>query len=401
MREKIRTVLLFFQLCFLCLLFGEFAFAEMSNDEKRAFIESLAEPLEEKRIFFRWEPKNSGTKFNEFGEATPESNKHFTTNVEAAGSGIYVSKDLFSSSANGDTLIQVEVPPGYKFLNVDPSTMEKLKENGITTLKELYRLNPKVVVWDENHPAWYVLKETKGVKFKPFSPSDLSIDTLKMIYSLGKERIPMAKYSFDDHVPQERRDFYIGLVRKEMVRRTENSSALAREFIKLIAIEHGGEKVRDVVNRYSPHAETLEEASGWLDATKYLSETDERRIVETIIAKEPPITSSRETVHFLIRAKEYLSKSDVNKILERTPIDSLSSASDILRLTRDYPSGYRKKIIERILTYANSEEYLEELKENLSKSEYRRALKRVRGKKKASNKMAARLRCLREWLAKP
>ena len=63
--------------------------------------------------------------------------------------------------------------------------------------------------------------------------------------------------------------------------------------------------------------------------------------------------------------------------------------------------------MERILAVIISEEELKKLENHLSDSEYRKALKQVRAKMrkssdgKVSNRMAERLKCLKEWLSKP
>ena len=54
MKNKIKMLL-----CFLSLLFISSALAEMSDKEKREFIESLAEPSKEKRVFYRWQSSQS------------------------------------------------------------------------------------------------------------------------------------------------------------------------------------------------------------------------------------------------------------------------------------------------------------------------------------------------------
>ena len=55
--KLMRNFILFFCLYFLCLLFSGFAFAELSDQQKREFIENLTESLKEKQVFYLWHTK--------------------------------------------------------------------------------------------------------------------------------------------------------------------------------------------------------------------------------------------------------------------------------------------------------------------------------------------------------
>ena len=141
----------------------------MSDREKREFIENLVKPFKEKRVFYRWQPKRISKKLIKAGEMTPQLYKHFISkNDSYAGGGLYVSEDITSSMIYGNSFIQVEVEPGYRYLDLlDIKIQEKLKAAGITN-RDIYRLNPGVAVKDikERYPYW-VLKGQEGVRFKP------------------------------------------------------------------------------------------------------------------------------------------------------------------------------------------------------------------------------------------
>ena len=75
--SKRKAVLLFFKFCFLCLYFISNALAEMSDEEKREFIESLAKPSKEKKVFYRWQSEASRKTLIEAGEMTPKLYDYF------------------------------------------------------------------------------------------------------------------------------------------------------------------------------------------------------------------------------------------------------------------------------------------------------------------------------------
>ena len=145
----------------------------MTEDEKRKFIENLAETSTQKKVFYRWQSQKVHDNLLQVGEMTPKLYRHFMgMNDTWAGAGLYVAEDVLSSHQFGSSLLQVEIEPGYKYLNLlDDSVQQKLESVGLTN-EDVYRLNPKIAITDikENQPYW-VLKEQKGIKFKPFSSS--------------------------------------------------------------------------------------------------------------------------------------------------------------------------------------------------------------------------------------
>ena len=117
---------LFFFCCSLCLFFSGYTLAEISDHEKREYIESLAKPSKEKKVFYRWQSEQSRKILIEEGEMTPKLYNYFMDVSDGyGGSGLYVSEDLTSSSGAGGTLIQVEIEPGHKYLDLDDPEIRK------------------------------------------------------------------------------------------------------------------------------------------------------------------------------------------------------------------------------------------------------------------------------------
>ena len=148
----------FFYKCFLCLLFfsaSTFA-VELSDDEKRAFIESLATPSSETRVFYRWQPEDIKEKLLEAGEMTEELYNYYMgreTGMEIfnSGRGFYVAEDMFSSSIFNETIMKVRVNRGYPFIDLDDARVQKQLQDKDISLQEVYLLNPRVAVRDRAH----------------------------------------------------------------------------------------------------------------------------------------------------------------------------------------------------------------------------------------------------------
>lgn len=141
--------------------------------------------------------------FLEAGEMTPELYEYFMSRRPNSyeGGGFYVAEDISSSSGKyGKTLIQVEVKPGYKFLDFsDKKIQRQLKKKGIS-VEDIYRLKPRIALkghsiawwlsrdsqtfndsyWDIK--PWWILKEGEGVIFKPFSSRGISLEDLETTY---------------------------------------------------------------------------------------------------------------------------------------------------------------------------------------------------------------------------
>lgn len=169
-------------------IFGYSTAIAQSNDEKRRIIESLAKPLDEEIVFYRWQSLTAGDKlisektftdklYQYFMGMTPDPN-HFV-----AGLGIYAAENPHSSSRfiRGDgegSLIEVVVEKGSKYIDITDSKMVlALKAKGIS-VSDIINLNAKVAVKYDAKEKWWVLKSQNGVSFRPFEAKNLRTEYL-------------------------------------------------------------------------------------------------------------------------------------------------------------------------------------------------------------------------------
>ena len=181
--------------CFLCLLFfsGSSFAVGLSDDKKRAFIESLAIPSSEEQVFYRWQPASAREKLLEAGEMTLELYEHYvgkkseTKGLHLVGQGLYVSEDMSSSSNYGETIVKVVLERGYPFIDLNDVRVQKqLQEKGIG-LEEAYLLKPRVAVRDHGLDSWWCLKRREGIRFEPVSNQELMENFKQAHLSIGED----------------------------------------------------------------------------------------------------------------------------------------------------------------------------------------------------------------------
>ena len=338
------TITPFLRLCLLCLLanslFIDSALARLprlSDKEKREFIESLAKPSKEKKVFYRWQSEAAGKNLIEANEMTPQLYNYFMNHNGISGAGLYIAEDITSSSRFGNTLIQVEVEPGYKFLDLsDPHINKQLWEKKIAH-SDIYRLNPKVAVKNNSRDPWWVLKSREGIKFKPFSSQRVSLDTLANSYHnlLGK--------------PQG--NFFKTSIREDILRRAQTDSfVLESPFVEILEEEYGREYVQETIKSHiasRPPIKTLSEGTKILKNTgEYLSISDRKRITNMAIKISPK--NIQESIDFLEYAKDVLSNADRKIITDMTkniPAQSLQESIDFLEYAKDMLSKSDRKRI--------------------------------------------------------
>ncbi|MDE0092446.1 MAG: hypothetical protein OXN83_04070 [Oligoflexia bacterium] len=330
---------------FLCLLLNSLALAEMSDEQKRSFIESLAETSQEKRVFYRWQSKKVANNLLRAGEMTPQLYEHFMRkNDPWAGAGIYVAEDISSSSQFGNTLIQVELEPGYKYLDLlDEKVVKKLEAKGLS-IEDVYRLNPRVAVRDikERKPYW-TLKKREGLKFQPVSIENLSIASS--------------------------RDMRTILLRFEReLRNSEHRAQILRKGTSLIQSTEDGAKLLKLAGKYlnptekeqivrksiSMIKDTLHGARLLIDAKEYLNPTEREQIVKKSVSL---IQSTEDGVRLLRWTENTLNPTEREQIVRKSAslIQSVEDGAKLLIDTKEYLNPAEKdqimrKTISRIQT---------------------------------------------------
>jgi hypothetical protein len=177
---------------FLINFFCSLAGATSADDAARQKILSLAQPLAEDLVFYRWQSKTSGDSLLTEGNFSDKLYKYFMSmktdpNYFVAGRGVYASENPHTSSkfVRGDdegSLIEVHLKKGTKHLDLsDPQVLAKLQAQGIS--KEMvYQLDAPVAVKYDGEQKWWALKGQEGASFKPFDGSRLKPAYISNIY---------------------------------------------------------------------------------------------------------------------------------------------------------------------------------------------------------------------------
>ena len=158
------------------------------DDTKRKLIEKMATPLEEEKVFYRWQSKESGDNLLAAGKMTDAVHGYFmnmsiTQGNFAAGRGVYMSENMHSASdyvgKDGlGSMIEVRLAKGTKTLDVSNGKIAyQLKQIGITPA-DVYRLDPNVAVKYDGANQWWVSKVKEGASFKPFNGHNRDLPTL-------------------------------------------------------------------------------------------------------------------------------------------------------------------------------------------------------------------------------
>ena len=320
----IKSILFFW----LCLLFSSPVLAEMSDQEKREFVETLAEPSKEKKVFYRWQTETSRKNLIEAGEITPQLHNHFM-NMQSgiiAGPGLYVSEDLHSSSRFGDTIIQVEMDEGIKYIDLtDQETLSKLKQNGISA-DDIYKLNPKVAV-KYTQPHW-VFKAREGVTFQPFSSKGIPLSEL--------DGSAMTKPFFRESIKQE------------VLKRAEKNlpTVIGSSLISILEEEHGEQYIRNAVIHHKDSLGNIDEVTRWLKhAGQYLNQNDIKNLINRAVLL--PIDSAKQSASLLesmVQAR-LTKKANITEIVKKTPIKSIKEGTLFLQQINALISEKDKKII--------------------------------------------------------
>ena len=359
---------------FVLALFSGSLSAELSDEAKREFMEKSARP-QGRGIFYRWQSEERMRVLLRTGEMTPDLYEHYMSKQDPwGGAGFYVSRDMASSSEYGTTLIQVELEPGYKYLDLsDPAVKNELSAKNIS-VEDAFRLNPEVAVTDiKDGKDWLVLKFREGMKFKPFSGRGLDLKDLERAYKDLADQ-PLQKL------------FWTDAVREDVLKRADRDiSVLGGPLVKIVENQLGKTYVANRVNQISPaDFKTFEEGAKWLEnAGPFLSDSNRQQAVEAT-GKLPP-DSLLDIVRFLKAAEGELSPTEINKIIERAKILAINSVEEsVLFLKaagRALSSEERTETVNRtpLKTLSDGVYFLREAGELLSQEDKRTVIRRAKG----------------------
>ena len=295
--------LLFVFLSTLYFLFSHPILAQLSDQEKREFIENLAKPIQERRAFYRWQSEESRDTLIKDKKLTKERFKYFMRKDVGvlAGAGLYVAEDMHSSRTFGDTIIQVEVKEGMKYIDLtDVGTVSKLLNKGISE-KDVYDLNPNIgIKYNSQH---WVFKTREGVAFQPFSGKGIPLEEL--------------------HGPAlQEKPHFIKSIRGDILKRAEKniSTIIGSPFVDLLEEEYGSKYVRNAINRHKNSLNNVDEINGWLKyANHYLNKGDMKKLIKK--ATLLPIISMKQSEALLENLAQtgLISKANVTEIVKKTP----------------------------------------------------------------------------------
>ena len=348
--------------------------AELSDDEKRAYLESLAEPSKEKLVFYRWQKAEVTKELLEAGKMTEYFQKNLyhgnTDSMNNSGAGLYVAEDMIGTSNYGSTIIQVEVKQGYKFLDLSSKIVRwKLKAKGIS-FEDVRTLNLQVAVRDVNkefkdfrkNSRWWALKAEKGVKITPVSAREVPLQVLIKSYD-------HLKTNYKEEYNRQFKDS----VKEGIITQLEegNNLVLRSSLVEIVEEARGRSYVEQALKRYIDSIDTIDEVAYIFRHSKqYLSELDKQRIVD--IAKKIPPKHWQDTIHLLHYARGFLSETD------------------------------REILMKQAFGVINSEKQLKAFQNFLPESEYQAALRKFQTSSKgAVSSRTERLKCLRLQLAIP
>lgn len=351
----------FFSL-FLLFIFTNSVFAELSDQEKREFLESLAKPLEKPQTFYHWHTDIAFLqRLVKDGKMTSESYEYLiTSRHDQAAAGLRVGErisDHFAFSSRsmefdgekffgyGDAiLIEVTLDKDYPVLDLsDPEVKMKLEQRGIS-LDEAARFDPKVAVKGqprrvEDDSIW-VLKRQQGVKFKAFTSEGKNLKELGEAYYEIMKRDGAKLRSKLKGQPDY---FFKNAITKHVLEAAKKDSTVwETSLVDILEEEYGREYVVRAVNRHMasrPPVQTFDEGLNILKGTsQYLSADETEKIVRQ--TKRFPVSPDFVSlIEFLESAGKYLSPADIKKAVEEVPLRSMSEGMLLLRERNKYLSG--------------------------------------------------------------
>lgn len=188
-KRHCRLVLRFWILAFVALGCADFAIA-IDRKKYDEAVRALAKPLEEDRVFYRWQSTKSGENLDRVGKMTRDLDRYFMNLKQdiAAGPGIYMAGNPFSSSAylprQGGNLLEIRIPKGTAILDVtDRTVIQKLKSMGLSPDRlSNGKISESVLILYSSD--WYVGKNLKGrAEFELFPGKHHTVDGVYKLYN--------------------------------------------------------------------------------------------------------------------------------------------------------------------------------------------------------------------------
>ena len=328
--------------------FYSYALRPLNDQEKIAIIEEMADPILERKVFYRWQSTDSRNSLIRAGKITPQLYEHFRGQTGVAGGGLYMAQGPVSSSSFGNTLIQVEVEPGVKYLDLENyDTREELRKKGVS-VDDVHRLNPDIAVRYSDYNGWWVFKGQEGVSFKPFNGKGMTSREIDYSYKMLVAKAPV------EVLGQQSKDFFADAVREEMVDRAKTNASLINSKI----IRDMDESVlQDLVSHHasSPSStiNTTEDAITLLArGSQYLSPEQTKQISDMAVS----LIQNYEDGNTLLGFERHLNGKQKQEIIEKiTPmIKSSAQGRDLaIYITRYLPprevERYKNKIAQQTL----------------------------------------------------
>ena len=354
---------------FLLFIFTNSVFAELSDQEKREFIESLAKPLEKPQTFYHWHTDIAFLqRLVKDGKMTRESYEHLiTSRHDQAAAGLRVGERIsdtfqFSSKpmefdgekfhgSDDAILIEVTLDKDYPVLDLsDPEVKMKLEQRGIS-LDEAAHLDPKVAVKGQplrvEYNSIWVLKRQQGVEFKAFTSEGKSLKELgEAYYKIMKSRGSAKLASKVEGQPEY---FFKNAITKHVLEAAKKDNAIwETSLVDILEEEYGRKYVMGAVNRHMasrPPVQTFDEGLNILRGTRQYLSTDEMEKIIRQTKRFPVSPDVISLIDFLESAGKYLSQADIKKAVEEFPIKSMAEGTTLLWERNKYLSDDVKSII--------------------------------------------------------
>ena len=316
-----------------------FADQRLLSAQQMELITSLATPLSETRVFYRWErSEQAGT--NRIASSTL-SDRDYQYLLEKnrgyiSGRGVYFSESIYSASQLplSNFIIQVEIEKGVRILDTNNlTTKEQLEKAGITQ-NDIFDLQIDHLIINDSQEGmndWWVLKGQKGIKFQPFSLESVTLFDLVMAQKLDFSGTKEQFKDLDKHIEST--------VKKAINSPIENLEDAVHIFI--LGRSHFSPQERlKVFNEILHHFRST-------DDSQFLFKKDgmwlQRSILKHGDKNDYPFIRllGLNTVFSKTAFFSYLSPSEQSTIMDRY-VDHIHTMEDVIQMTKYRISSYEE-----------------------------------------------------------